>query len=283
MPHRGQESTDGTDDGELAVPMAWLYAEYIADELLRSGDLMPTTSFEFRAGRDALALTVFLSDTDGELSGIRVITQLETWLSLTASTSRRAGREPVGQFAYVLGAGGDERGEGLDAVVEVGAGLLDQAVGAQQQHIAGIELHRPDRAVEPVELGGQAERQPARHVDAVAEAAGTPDEWVEVAGPDHLEDAGGQVRLGVQAGRGAVGVEFVQEDGGTGHHGGRRMPLGGVGAQHDAQLAHDGGGVGVVALDVADHGADTAPGSGIRSYQSPPMSRLRPLPTLAAR
>ncbi len=27
---------------------------------------------------------MFLSDTDGELSGIRVITQLETWLSLTA-------------------------------------------------------------------------------------------------------------------------------------------------------------------------------------------------------
>jgi hypothetical protein len=64
--------------------MAWLYAEYIADELLRTGDLMPPTSFEFRAGRDALALTIFLSDSGGELSGIRVITQLETWLSLTA-------------------------------------------------------------------------------------------------------------------------------------------------------------------------------------------------------
>ncbi|MDT0399229.1 MULTISPECIES: hypothetical protein [Streptomyces] len=84
MLHRGRENTDGTGDGELTVPMAWLYAEYIADELLRSGDLMPPTSFEFRAGRDALALTVFLSDTDGELSGIRVVTQLETWLSLTA-------------------------------------------------------------------------------------------------------------------------------------------------------------------------------------------------------
>ncbi|MFF8032067.1 MULTISPECIES: hypothetical protein [unclassified Streptomyces] len=84
MLHRGPESTDGAGDGELTVPMAWLYAEYIADELLRSGDLMPPTSFEFRAGRDALALTVFLSDTDGELSGIRVVTQLETWLSLTA-------------------------------------------------------------------------------------------------------------------------------------------------------------------------------------------------------
>lgn len=84
MPHRGQESTDDLGDGELTVPMAWLYAEYIADELLRSGDLMPPTSFEFRAGRDALALTVFLSEAEGELSGIRVVTQLETWLSLTA-------------------------------------------------------------------------------------------------------------------------------------------------------------------------------------------------------
>lgn len=81
MLHRGHKSTD---DGELIVPMAWLYAEYIADELLRTGDLMPPTSFEFRAGRDALALTVFLSDTDGELPGIRVVSQLETWLSLTA-------------------------------------------------------------------------------------------------------------------------------------------------------------------------------------------------------
>src|SRR5262249_20284284 len=84
MLHRGYESTDGTGGGELSVPMAWLYAEYIADELLRTGDLMPPTSFEFRAGRDALALTVFLSDTDGELSGIRVVSQLENWASLTA-------------------------------------------------------------------------------------------------------------------------------------------------------------------------------------------------------
>ncbi|OIJ67284.1 hypothetical protein [Streptomyces mangrovisoli] len=84
MLHRGQESTDGAGGGELAVPMAWMYAEYIADELLRTGDLMPPTSFEFRAGRDALALTIFLSDTDGALSGIRVVSQLETWLSLTA-------------------------------------------------------------------------------------------------------------------------------------------------------------------------------------------------------
>ncbi|MEV5986557.1 hypothetical protein AB0L85_16305 [Streptomyces sp. NPDC052051] len=84
MPHRGHESTNGSDGDELTVPMAWLYAEYIADELLRTGDLMPPSSFEFRAGRDALALTVFLSDTEGELSSIQVVSQLETWLSLTA-------------------------------------------------------------------------------------------------------------------------------------------------------------------------------------------------------
>ncbi|MBA2947020.1 hypothetical protein [Streptomyces himalayensis] len=84
MLHRSKGSAGGTGGGELTVPMAWLYAEYIADELLRTGDLMPPTSFEFRAGRDALALTIFLSDTDGELPGIRVVTQLETWLSLTA-------------------------------------------------------------------------------------------------------------------------------------------------------------------------------------------------------
>ncbi|MGW0822863.1 hypothetical protein [Streptomyces sp. NPDC002845] len=84
MLHRGHESTDGTGGGELTVPMAWLYAEYIADELLRTGDLMPPTSFEYRAGRDALALTIFLADSGGELSGIRVVSQLETWLSLTA-------------------------------------------------------------------------------------------------------------------------------------------------------------------------------------------------------
>ncbi|EFF94207.1 conserved hypothetical protein [Streptomyces sp. e14] len=84
MLHRGREGTDGEGGDASAVPMAWFYAEYIADELLRTGDLMPPASVEFRAGRDALALTVFLSDTGGELSGIRVISQLETWLSLTA-------------------------------------------------------------------------------------------------------------------------------------------------------------------------------------------------------
>ncbi|MET7644005.1 hypothetical protein ABZS83_10235 [Streptomyces sp. NPDC005426] len=57
-----RERHDGAGGGGLLVPMAWMYAEYIADELLRTGDLMEPATLEYRAGRDALALTVFLSD-----------------------------------------------------------------------------------------------------------------------------------------------------------------------------------------------------------------------------
>ncbi|MFJ9530204.1 hypothetical protein GTX53_10660 [Streptomyces sp. SID5594] len=60
------EDTRGTGGGGLPVPMAWLYTEYVADELLRTGDLMEPTTLEFRAGRDALALTMFLSGLLGE-------------------------------------------------------------------------------------------------------------------------------------------------------------------------------------------------------------------------
>jgi hypothetical protein len=78
------ESANGTGGSGLAVPMAWLYAEYIADELLRTGQLIPPGTLEFRAGREALALTVYLSDSTDELSGVGVISQLDEWLSLTA-------------------------------------------------------------------------------------------------------------------------------------------------------------------------------------------------------
>lgn len=55
------EDADGTGEHGLPVPMTWLCTEYFADELLRAGDLMEPTTLEFRAGRDALALTMFLS------------------------------------------------------------------------------------------------------------------------------------------------------------------------------------------------------------------------------
>ncbi|MFJ9624797.1 hypothetical protein [Streptomyces sp. NPDC101181] len=54
------ERSGGAGGNGLPVPMAWLCTEYLADELLRTGDLMEPTTLEFRAGRDALALTMFL-------------------------------------------------------------------------------------------------------------------------------------------------------------------------------------------------------------------------------
>ncbi|MER8041314.1 hypothetical protein [Streptomyces sp. NPDC094032] len=55
------ESTNGAGGGGLAVPMDWLCAEYAADDLLRVSGLVEPGSLEFRAGLQALALTVHLS------------------------------------------------------------------------------------------------------------------------------------------------------------------------------------------------------------------------------
>ncbi|MEU5217093.1 hypothetical protein AB0G79_12975 [Streptomyces sp. NPDC020807] len=54
--------TGGTSGGELAVPMAWLCAEYVADEVLRAAALVAPGSLEYRSGLQALALTVHLTD-----------------------------------------------------------------------------------------------------------------------------------------------------------------------------------------------------------------------------
>ncbi|MFI6348501.1 hypothetical protein [Streptomyces sp. NPDC050560] len=84
MEHQSTGSAEGTGGGEMTVPMDWFCAAYMADEVLLTGDLMPPTSFEFRAGRDALALTVYLSGSGPGLSDIQTVSRLETWLSLTA-------------------------------------------------------------------------------------------------------------------------------------------------------------------------------------------------------
>ncbi|MCB5180707.1 hypothetical protein [Streptomyces antimicrobicus] len=97
--------------------MAWLYAEYIADELLRTGRLIPASSLEFRAGRDTLALTIYLSDAAGELSGIRVVSQLDEWLSLTAYG--HPWRDWVRTRFLQLGEEARERGRGEDPDLEL--------------------------------------------------------------------------------------------------------------------------------------------------------------------
>ncbi|MEU7072792.1 hypothetical protein AB0B30_19790 [Streptomyces narbonensis] len=62
--------TGGTSGGGLAVPMAWLCAEYLADEVLRTAALVAPGSLEYRAGLQALALTVLLSEPpDGAGAG----------------------------------------------------------------------------------------------------------------------------------------------------------------------------------------------------------------------
>ena len=51
---------DRTDEPE--VPMAWLWAEYAAEDLIaRTGSPSPSAIFEFRAARDVLALTMLFT------------------------------------------------------------------------------------------------------------------------------------------------------------------------------------------------------------------------------
>ncbi|MEU4492288.1 hypothetical protein OG729_04605 [Streptomyces sp. NBC_00210] len=78
------ESSNGTSGGRLAVPMAWLCAEYIADEMLRTGALVEQGSLEYRAGRQTLALTIYLCDGADELAGIRAVSRIDEWLSFTS-------------------------------------------------------------------------------------------------------------------------------------------------------------------------------------------------------
>ncbi len=71
------ESTNGAgrrSGGGLAVPMAWLCAEYLADQYLTAAGLTDPGSLEHRASLRALALTVHLSGEPGA----------DVWLGLTA-------------------------------------------------------------------------------------------------------------------------------------------------------------------------------------------------------
>ena len=119
--------------------------------------------------------------------------------------------EPVGELLQVARADRRSSAQGPQPVVEVGARLLDEAVGAEQQGLARVEFEGGDRVFETAELGGQAQRQSAVHRHPAAAAVGLLDQRVDVAGPDELHHAGRQVGLGVEAGGEAVGVQLVQE------------------------------------------------------------------------
>jgi hypothetical protein len=64
--------------------MAWLCAEYIADEMLRSSALVQSGSLEFRAGRQTLALTIHLCETRDGFGAEHTAARIEEWLGLTA-------------------------------------------------------------------------------------------------------------------------------------------------------------------------------------------------------
>lgn len=167
----------------------------------------------------------------------------------------------VGEFLHV-GRAAVDRGQQLPhAAVRVGARAVDQAVGAQQQGVPGVQFEAGDGvagAGSGLLPGRQAERQPAGHLDAVDAAVAAPHHRVEVPGADHSGHPGGEVHLGVGAGGEAFRLQLAQEGRGPGHRGARRVSLDDVGAHHDAQLPHDGRRVRVVALDVADHHPDPA-------------------------
>ncbi|MFF9349150.1 hypothetical protein [Streptomyces sp. NPDC014734] len=114
------ERQDGTSGGGPLVPMAWMYAEYVADELLRTGDLMEPCTLEYRAGRDALALTVFLSDVshpDGGSAGALPVIRIDELLLLTAYGAAWRGwvRERLGTLED--GPGRTGGGPGPDAAL----------------------------------------------------------------------------------------------------------------------------------------------------------------------
>ncbi|MEW1695297.1 MULTISPECIES: hypothetical protein [unclassified Streptomyces] len=76
--------TGGTSGGGLAVPMAWLCAEYLADEVLRAAALVAPGSLEYRAGLQALALTVHLTEEPEGPDGRRALGGTDEWLRHTA-------------------------------------------------------------------------------------------------------------------------------------------------------------------------------------------------------
>ncbi|MFD9034817.1 hypothetical protein ACFVZW_27315 [Streptomyces sp. NPDC059567] len=78
------ESTNGTSGGGLAVPMAWLCAEFTADDLLRTGCLVEPGTLEYRAGRQALALTIHLCAEADASSGSWSAGLIDEWLSRTS-------------------------------------------------------------------------------------------------------------------------------------------------------------------------------------------------------
>ncbi|WP_435811243.1 hypothetical protein [Streptomyces termitum] len=81
------ESTNGAgrrSGGGLAVPMAWLCAEYLADQYLTAAGLTEPGSLEHRAALRSLALTVHLSGRPASGDWLRLTAHEAGWADWVA-------------------------------------------------------------------------------------------------------------------------------------------------------------------------------------------------------
>ncbi len=185
----------------------------------------------------------------------------------------------VGQLLHVAVVLLQDAADAPPPRVQVVSAGLDQAVRADQHGLAGLQ-DQPGGRVVGVRV--DAERQPARGRPQQYRAVGHADRGVRVAGPGDLQHPGRRVHLDVQTGREAqVGAvvavrHAVQEPRGAGEDGVGAVALGGVGAQCDAELAHEPRRPYVVALDVAHDQREPAPAAGQRDHVVPVAADLEP-------
>ncbi len=166
--------------------------------------------------------------------------------------------------------------QGRHTLVHIGARLLHQAVRVQDEGLTRQQLETGLRELLVHERGRDPQREPPADLGRPHPPVGVPDQRPEVPGARHADGTRGKVRLGVRARRETVGVQLGQEPGGARQHRRRRVSLGGVRAQGDAELSHDRGRVGVVSLDIAHHHPDPAPGQ--RDHVVPVTADLAPAP-----
>ncbi|MEV4946796.1 hypothetical protein [Streptomyces sp. NPDC053755] len=137
------ESTNGTSGGGLAVPMAWLCAEFTAGDLLRTSCLVEPGSLEYRAGQRTLALTIHLCESADAPARTGRADRLDEWITRTAYD------QPWPEWVR----------ERLDALTRAGAEGPDLALARETWRL--LEATQ----IRAADLGGLPPLSPAFRVD----------------------------------------------------------------------------------------------------------------------